>query len=145
MRPRDIAQRRKIAATRLAEGGVWELSRRPPETLLLGANVSQEVKCFAVGQRLMSVPISATICSAACGPMQSIWLRSAPPVSRCSGAANIEGGGMLPGYGLAPWRGQCGGGWWLLGGERVEQRLDLGVAFNDLVKVELVSGEVLAQ
>ena len=37
-----------------------ELSRRPPEILFLGARVSQEVKCFSVGHRAMSVPISAT-------------------------------------------------------------------------------------
>jgi hypothetical protein len=32
-----------------------------------------------------------------------------------------------------------------LGGKRVEQRLDLGVAFGDLVEVELVGREVLPQ
>jgi hypothetical protein len=31
----------------LADGGVRELSKRPPETLLLGASASQEVKCFS--------------------------------------------------------------------------------------------------
>jgi len=50
----------------------------------------------------MSVPISATSCSAACG------LR-------------------------------------LFCGERVEQRFDGGVAFGDLLKMELVGGEVLPQ
>src|SRR5215467_4097340 len=85
VRVRLIAQRRKIAAARLAEGGVRELSRRPPEILLLGASASQEVKCLALGQRAMSVPISAISCNAACGPMLWIWLRSTPPVSRCRG------------------------------------------------------------
>ena len=47
--------------------------------------------------------------------------------------------------GLGAWRGQRGGGWRLLGGERVEQRLDRGVAFGDLVEVELVSREVISQ
>ena len=49
-----------------AVGGrlVWELSRRPPEILFLGASVSQDVKCFSVGHRLMSVPISAISFSA---------------------------------------------------------------------------------
>ena len=73
-----------MVATRLAEGGVRELSKRPPEILLLGASVVQDAKWYSLGQRLVSVPISAMSCSAVWGPMESIWLRSAPPVSRCS-------------------------------------------------------------
>jgi hypothetical protein len=46
---------------------------------------------------------------------------------------------------LGAWRGQRGGGWRLLGGEHVEQRLDLSVAFGDLLEMELVSREVLPQ
>ena len=38
--------------------GVRLLKRRPPDTLLCGAKVSHEVKCFSVGHRLISVPIS---------------------------------------------------------------------------------------
>jgi hypothetical protein len=68
VRVRLMAKRRRMAAARLAEGWVLELSRRPPEILLLGASVSQEVKCLAVFQRLMSMPISATNCKAAWGP-----------------------------------------------------------------------------
>ncbi len=48
---------RRMAAARFADGCVRELSRRPPEILFLGARVSQDVKCFSVGQRLISVPI----------------------------------------------------------------------------------------
>src|SRR5271166_1597914 len=43
----------------------------------------------------MSVPISAMSCSAACGPMASIWLKSAPPVSRCSGLRISKAGACL--------------------------------------------------
>ena len=32
---------------------------RPPVIVFLGASVSQDVKCFSLGQRVMSVPISA--------------------------------------------------------------------------------------
>lgn len=46
--------------------------------------------------------------------------------------AEVEGGRVLGDGDLAAWRGQRGGGRWLLGGERVEQRLDLTVAFGDL-------------
>jgi hypothetical protein len=60
---------RKITAARLADGSVRELSRRPPETLLVGASVSHEVKCFSVVQRRMSVPISAMGFSAVCQPL----------------------------------------------------------------------------
>ena len=59
-------------------------------------------------------------------------------------SADVEGGRVLLG-GLGAWRGQRGGGWRLLGGEQVEQGLDLGVAFGDLLEVELVSREVLPQ
>ena len=59
-------------------------------------------------------------------------------------SADVEGGRVLLG-GLGAWRGQRGGGWRLLGGEHIEQRLDLGVAFGDLLEVELVSREVLPQ
>ena len=47
-----------MAAARFAEGCVRLLRRRPPEILFCGARVSHEVKCFSVGQRVMSVPIS---------------------------------------------------------------------------------------
>ena len=56
-------------------------------------------------------------------------------------SADVEGWRVL--LGLGAWHGQRGGGWRLLGGEQVEQRLDLGVAFGDLLEVELVSREVL--
>jgi hypothetical protein len=46
-----VAQRRKAATARLVDGGVRELRTRPPETLLLGASVSNEVKCRSVRQR----------------------------------------------------------------------------------------------
>ena len=59
-------------------------------------------------------------------------------------SADVAGGRVLLG-GLGAWRGQRSGGWRLLGGKPVEQRLDLGVAFGDLLEVELVSREVLPQ
>ena len=52
-------------------------------------------------------------------------------------SADVEGGRVLLGA-LGAWRGQRGGGWRLLGGERVERRLARGVAFGDLLEVELV-------
>src|ERR1700682_5957571 len=58
VRPRFMAASRRMAATRLADGWVRLLRRRPPDTLLWGARVSQDVKCFSVGQRVISVPIS---------------------------------------------------------------------------------------
>ena len=59
---------RRIAAARFADGWVRELISRPPVILFLGARVSHEVKCFSVGQRVMSVPISAISLSAAWAP-----------------------------------------------------------------------------
>jgi len=39
-----------MAAARLADGCVRLLRRRPPEIVLWGASVSQDVKCFSVGE-----------------------------------------------------------------------------------------------
>jgi hypothetical protein len=63
---------------------------------------------------------------------------------RMQRSADVEGGRVLLG-GLGAWRRRRGGGWRLLGGEQVEQRRDLGVAFGDLLEVEVVSREVLPQ
>ena len=98
---RLIARRRKMAAARLAEGGVRELSRRPPEILLLGARASQEAKCFGgptahVGpdlcnqlQRGMrSDAVDLTEVGAAGQPMQwaadiELGLMLGTPLARC--------------------------------------------------------------
>ena len=81
VRPRVIAAMRRIAAARLADGWVRELISRPPVILLRGASVSQDVKCWSVGQRLMSVPISETSLRAVSAAIPSICVRSTPPVS----------------------------------------------------------------
>ena len=47
-----------MVAARFDERRVLVLSTLPPDILLPGDNVSQEVKCFSVGHRLMSVPHS---------------------------------------------------------------------------------------
>jgi len=71
---------RKVAAARFVDGRVRELITRPPVILLWGARVNHEVKCFSVGQRVMSVPISEIRMRARCGPIPSSWVRSMPPV-----------------------------------------------------------------
>ena len=53
-----MAAMRKIRAARVAEGWVREARSLPPEILALGESVSQEVKCFSLGQRVMSRPTS---------------------------------------------------------------------------------------
>jgi hypothetical protein len=72
------AAMRSRAAARLDDLLVLELSTRPPEILLPGARVSQDVKFLAVGHFLMSSPHSATNRSTVYGPKPWIWLRSAP-------------------------------------------------------------------
>ena len=62
--PTPTAAIRNSTVARFAERRVRELSTLPPEILFPGASVSQEVKCFAVLHRLMSVPHSDTILSA---------------------------------------------------------------------------------
>src|SRR5262249_60225311 len=61
---RELAATRSAAATRLAEGLVRPLSGLPPETLLPGARLSQEAKCFSVGhpvssRALLGTPVTA--------------------------------------------------------------------------------------
>jgi hypothetical protein len=51
------------------------------EILLFGASVSHDVKCWAVGQRRISVPISGISFKAVSGAMPSIWVKSTPPVT----------------------------------------------------------------
>jgi hypothetical protein len=75
---RELAARRSAAATRLAERLVRPLSFLPPETLLPGERLSQEAKCFSVGHRVMSSPISATTLRAVGASMPSIRVRSTP-------------------------------------------------------------------
>ena len=58
--PTFIADNRKIAAARFAERRVLVFSTLPPDILLPGAKVSQDVKCFSVGHRRMSIPHSPT-------------------------------------------------------------------------------------
>ena len=62
--PTPMAAIRKREVARLDERLVFELSTLPPELLLPGASVSQDVKCLTVGHRVLSVPHSATIRSA---------------------------------------------------------------------------------
>src|SRR5713101_6514672 len=60
VRPTETAAKRRSVAARFVDRRVRELSTLPPEILLPGASVSHDVKCFAVGQRVMSVPHSET-------------------------------------------------------------------------------------
>jgi len=58
--PTLTAAIRSSAAARFADRRVLELSKRPPEILLPGAKLNQDVKCLAEGHLLMSSPHSAT-------------------------------------------------------------------------------------
>ena len=99
----------------------------------MGASASHEVKCFSVGQRRMSVPISATICRAACRTdavdLAQVGVAS-EPLQR---ASDIEVGLML-GAGLAAGREQRGEGRRLLGGQLAELLLDRGIALRGLLE-----------
>lgn len=61
----ETAASRSRTVARFAERRVFELRTFPPETLLPGASVSQDVKCFAVLYRVMSDPHSAKMRSTA--------------------------------------------------------------------------------
>ena len=78
--------------------------------------------------------------------MASIWLKSAPPVSRCNGVRMWKWGAWLLAVGLrravaAPRR--TGDGCW--SGEVPKQRFDGDVALGDLAEVEFIGREVLPQ
>lgn len=72
---------RSRAVTRIEKRRVRVLRTLPPEILFPGARVSQDVKCWTAGQRLVSVPHAATIRSAEKGLRPFICVRSTPPVS----------------------------------------------------------------
>ena len=61
-----------------APSRVREESTRPPEILLCGLNPSQETKCLALGQRLMSSPHSLikviTVAGPRPGRLNRSWL-----------------------------------------------------------------------
>lgn len=69
VRPRVMAASRSKAAARLEDRRVRDDSSLPPEILLPGARQSQEVKCFALGHAIRSVPHSATNFNAKDGPI----------------------------------------------------------------------------
>ena len=88
---------RSAAAALFAFRVVLELITLPPLTLLLGLNPNQEAKCFTVGHRLMSVPVSLTTFSAVYASTPSIAVRSTP--ARYVRTSNL---GALPWRGFAP-------------------------------------------
>lgn len=71
---------RSAAAARLELARVLplRLSARPPVLLTPGQRVSQEVKCFSVGQRLMSRPISEITVRTVLASRPSTAVRSMP-------------------------------------------------------------------
>src|SRR5664279_4289085 len=72
------AAMRSAEAARLATGLVALLNTLPPLILEPGQRPSQEVKCFSVFQRLMSIPISAMTLSAVLVLMPLMPERSTP-------------------------------------------------------------------
>src|SRR3954464_1609151 len=72
------AASRSAAAARLLERRVRDDRTLPPEILLLGARLSHDVKCLAVGQAERAVPHSLTSLSANAAPIPWIWVRSTP-------------------------------------------------------------------
>ena len=56
IRAAGFTRRLEVHDPRFAEHRVLVFSTLPPDILLPGAKVSQDVKCFAVGHRLMSMP-----------------------------------------------------------------------------------------
>jgi hypothetical protein len=113
--------------------------------LLCGASVSHDVKCFSVGQRVMSVPISASSRRALYGPMPSICDRSAP-VSWCSGVRRSKRGSFFLTRlrTTARWR-----QWRQRGGRRrgepSELGFDRGVARRELPLVRIEELQILLQ
>ena len=116
----------------------------PPVILFFGARVSHEVKCPGVGQRLMSVPISAMSFNAVYGPMESIWVRSAPrkAVERI---ANLETGFVVAEFRFAAWGRNRHFGSTLFRRERTQEGFDLAVTSLDLPLESVKELEVLAQ
>src|SRR4029453_17820163 len=75
------AARRRAAAARLAFfRGLLERTL-PPLIRLLGATLSHAQKCFSLGQRLISRPISERILCTARKWSRGIWVRPPPAFS----------------------------------------------------------------
>ena len=103
LRPTVVAASRNNAAARLADRRVRDDSTLPPDILLLGARQSQEVKCFAVGQAVRSVPHSPISLSASEGPSPWIWVRSTPS-TQCSAARTSKAGALTCFVMVPRWR-----------------------------------------
>jgi len=96
-RSSDCPHRRNTRATRLALGRILPLLPlvRPPVLLTPGQSDNQLQKCLSVSQRLMSVPISGTICNAVYGLTPSMDFTSRP-VTRNNEAGTSNRGSCRP-------------------------------------------------
>jgi len=70
--------RRKIPAARFAVGLLLLDNIRPPEILVPGHKPNHDAKCFALGHRVMSVPISAIKAKALPAAIPSLRVKSTP-------------------------------------------------------------------
>lgn len=133
-----------MAAARFADGWVRLLRSRPPEILLFGASASHDVKCFSVGQRVMSVPISERSRSALYGPIPSICDRSGPG-EMVQRDAQIEARFIDPRLVAGALRRERGRGWGDHRGELSQVRFDGGVARGELPLVGVEEFEILLE
>ena len=109
----------------------------------MGARVSQDVKCFTLGHRVMSVPISAMSRRAVYGPMESICVRSAPE-RRWRGLRISKRGSFLVRC-RGPRRCKHVLGRRVLGRQIPQQGFDRLIAVADLTLIAIVEIEVLPQ
>src|SRR4051795_8699768 len=86
-------QSRSSAAARLPERRVRADSTLPPEILLWGARLSQEVKCLALGHAARLVPHSPTNLSARDGPIPSICVTATPRIA-CRASRTAKPGSL---------------------------------------------------
>src|SRR5713101_9430464 len=95
------AARRRATVTRGAPGRTRRDSTFPPEILCWGHSPNQRQKCFTLGHRVISVPISERITRAVPSSMPSMVVRSTPAM-RESGVRASEPGcvGLLVAAGL---------------------------------------------
>ena len=128
-------------AARLADGGVRELSRRPPEILLRGARVSQEVKCLSVGHRrggrVREQPQGAV-------GTDRVDLGEIDPGQVVERAADLEARLVVPWLLPGARRGHRAPRRWRLGRQR-EGGLDGGIAGRQLRLIGVEQREVLVQ
>src|SRR5262249_36810139 len=128
---RAAAAKRSAVAAPLAQDVVRRLRIWPPETRWGGQRPNHDVKCFTVGQRLISTPISLRMPKDVVSSRPSRWLKSTPGC-RCRRPGRGRRAGSGPVCVAAAGR------------DGLEIGFDLAVALRALLMLYVIAGHGLS-